>query len=362
MTAPATTKSFILQNSPLTACNFDLGSPDATFKLEAAKPIEALKENQVLVKILYLSNDPTQRPWIQKGANQDRMYAALVSEGDVMRSLGLGKVIESKSSKYTAGDYITGLLAWEEYVTVDESRIFNKIADTSIPLTMYLDVIGLTGLTAYVGLIDVGKVTKDDTVVISAASGATGSMCVQIAKHIIGCKRVIGISGGAEKCKYVESIGADAAVDYKDPNFKQNLQKAIGGVNTVDVYFDSVGGKILDLMLQIVKPFGRIVACGAIAGYNDLELLKISNWGQIITNRLTVTGFICSDLTDQFPKAIADISVALKAGKVKCDASSFTLVDLTDDKFSKIPETWSLLFSDKKGPGKLITKIANDDA
>ncbi|ODV78051.1 quinone oxidoreductase [Suhomyces tanzawaensis NRRL Y-17324] len=352
---PSESTCFILNEPPHRDVNFDLKDDKSTFKL-VKRSLRPLKEGEILIKTLYLSNDPTQRAWIQKGLNADRMYTAPVLKGDIMRSTGLGEVVESRHSKYRPGEVVSCDLKWADYSIIKQANIFNKVENTKVPLTWYLDVLGMTGLTAYFGLLDVAKLKATDTIVISAASGATGSMCVQIAKKVIGCKRVIGISGGADKCRYVESIGADVCVDYKDPKFYSNLKKALGEEKYADVFFDGVGGQILDAMLTLVKPFGKIIACGAIAGYNNIKGSSIVGWPQIVVMRLQVLGFIILDYQNQYELAIKDIVRWIGEGKIKVDKDSFSLVDLSNN-FEKIPETWGMLFSSQKGPGKLLTKL-----
>jgi NADPH-dependent curcumin reductase CurA len=354
--APTQTKTFIVNELPVKSVNYELGQEHSTFKL-VDQPLNPLKDGYVRVKTLYLSNDPTQRTWIQKGINPERMYVPPVGQGEPMRSLGMGQVIESKSSKYKDGDIVVCQLYWSQYCDLMERQIDSTVPDTSIPLPIYLSSLGMTGLTAYFGIRDIGQAKKGDTVVVSAASGATGSMVVQIAKAI-GC-HVIGISGGEEKCRYVESIGADACVNYKDANFKESMQKALGDKKFCDIFFDNVGGEILDTMLTLTKVQGTIVACGAISGYNDHTKMQIKNWGEIITNRLTVKGFIIIDHKHKYGTAVKEIAGWIKQGKVKAD-ESFNLVDLTgESKFTDIPTVWSTLFSDSKKPGKLLTKLAD---
>lgn len=348
-------RCFVLNKAPVKEVDFSEGE-NATFKL-VTKPLRPIENGEILIKTLFLSNDPTQRAWIQKGLKADRMYVDPVREGNVMRSSGLGKVVESKLAKYPEGTIVSCSLKWSDYAIVKEQDVFYPIVDTSVPLTLYLDLLGITGLTAYFGLTDVANLKASDVILVSAASGATGSTVVQIAKNVIGCKRVIGISGGPEKCKYVESIGADACVDYRDKDFARNLYKAAGG--KVDVFFDGVGGKILDLGMTLVKPHGQVLACGAITGYNDFSQGRVNNWGQIITQRLHVKGFLVLDYQDRYQEAMKYLVKWLKEGKIKSDEKTFTLVDLSrsSDDFKKIPESWGLLFSDKKGPGKLLTKL-----
>ncbi|KAJ9091506.1 hypothetical protein QFC19_009051 [Naganishia cerealis] len=355
--APTQTKTFIVNEQPIKNVNYELGQKHSTFKL-VDQTLQPLQDGHVRVKTLYLSNDPTQRSWIQKGINPERMYVPPVGQGEPMRSLGIGQVVESKSSTYKNGDLVICLLYWSQYCDIDEQQIDSKVPDASIPLPVYLSTLGMTGLTAYFGIREVAKAKKGDTVVVSAASGATGSMVVQIAKAI-GC-HVIGISGGEEKCRYVESIGADACVNYKDPAFRKNMVKALGDKKFCDVFFDNVGGDILDVMLALTKVNGTIVACGAIAGYNDHTKMQIRNWGEIIVNRLTVKGFIILDHKDKYGAAVKEIAGWIKEGKVKADESAFNLVDLTgESKFTEVPIVWGTLFSDNKKPGKLLTKLAD---
>lgn len=347
-----------MNKAPYQKVNFNLGEEDSTFKL-TKKPLPELKQGQVLVKTLILSNDPAQRAWIQRGLKADRMYVDPVLEGDIMRSAGIGQVIASKSSKYQRGDVLSCTLKWADYTVLSENQVFNKIYDTSIPLAHYLGILGMTGLTAYFGLTQVINLKKSDTIVISAASGATGSVCVQIAKNVIGCKKVIGISGGADKCEFVKSLGADYCIDYKKGNLYKDLKQALGEDKYCDVFFDGVGGSILDNVLNLVKPFGTIIACGAISGYNDVLKSRVLNWGQIITNRLTVKGFIILDYESQYDKGVKELATWIKQGKVKADDSTYTMIDLTKEQdFSKIPESWGILFGDNKGPGKLLTQLS----
>lgn len=354
--APTETRSIILNEQVDKDVVYELGKPNSTFKV-VKLPLDPLKDGQLLIKALYISNDPTQRSWIQKGVDPERMYTRLVAQGEQMRARGIAQIVESKSSNYKVGELVISELYWADYSVVDEKQVNRKV-DGTLPLPLYLSILGLTGLTAYFGLLDVGKAKKGDTVVISAASGATGSLAVQIAKAI-GCN-VIGITGSEEKSRYVKSIGADAAVNYKDPDFKGKLKEALGEKKYCDIYFDNVGGEILDTMLSLTKVEGTIVACGAISGYNDRSKLRIGNWTEIIANRLNVKGFIVIDFASRFGEGVAKISSWIKEGKVKADETSYSLYDLSEEsKFSEIPETWSLLFRDEKKPGKLLTKLAD---
>ena len=225
--SPKEAQTFFLNEAPITGVNYSLGEKHSTFKL-SKELIPELKKGQILVKTLYLSNDPSQRAYIQKGVDPERTYAQPVLPGQVMTALGLGEIVALNSDKYSEGQKVTCSLFWQDYCIVNESAVLNVIPDIGLPLTVFLDVLGLTGLTAYFGLLEVAKLKPSDTIIVSAALGATGSMCIQIAKNVIGCKKVIGISGSQEKCNFVESLGSDKCVNHNDKDFKNELKKALG--------------------------------------------------------------------------------------------------------------------------------------
>lgn len=354
-------KYFTLANPPVKAVDLDLQSPTSTFKLNnGSLDPSKLDEDKLLVKTIYLSNDPTQRAWIQKGVDPKRMYVPPVLEGDVMKSIGLVKVVlvGSKVSGYKVGDYATGWISWSDYSVISPALIWNKIEDPNVlPLTMYLDIIGLTGLTAYFGLKEIGQFKEGQSIIISAASGATGSLAIQIAKHVFKASKIIAITGSDDKCEFVKTLGADIAINYRNPAFLDLLEEALGE-DYVDCYFDLVGGQILDTCLKLIKPYGRVIACGAISGYNDKELMKVLNYSEIITNKLTVQGFIVGDFGAQFPEAVKILVENIKNGNIKTDNSTLSIQDASDD-FSKIPLFWNYLFTDEKPNGKLLTKVSD---
>lgn len=347
--------AFILNKAPKGEVTFELGLPESTFKL-VRNELGEINDGELLIKTIMLSNDASQRSWIQKGLDREQMYVEPVSEGQIMASNGVAEVIESKVKGYAPGDLISGDLGWADYKIIKAKDVMTRITNKSIPLSWNLDVVGITSLTAYFGLLDVAKLKATDTIVISGASGATGSMCVQIAKKIIGCKKVIGISGGSEKCKYVESIGADICVDYKDPNFYLNMKKALGEDKNCDVFFDGVGGKILDMMLTLTKHHGTVVACGSIAGYTDTRKAAVKAWGLITVRRIQVKGFIILDYAKQFNGAVKDILRWIEEGRITVNENTSQIVDLRGG-FERIPETWGILYSDQKLNGKLLTKL-----
>lgn len=285
----------------------------------------------------------------------ERLYTAPVNKGEVMRSYVIAEVIESNVASLKKGQLVMGSLGWTEYAVVGEKEVRPIAADekAGIRPTHFIGALGGPGLTAYYGLIDVAKATASDTIVVSGAAGATGSMVVQIAKHIVGCKRVIGIAGGAQKCKWVESLGADVCIDYKSPTFVSDLKKATEGF--VEVYFDNVGGDILDLMLTRIKRHGRIAACGAVATYNRMGESGIKNWFEIIVNRIEVKGFIVTDAIESGKAGpwIQELIKNVKEGKIQVGPETETVVRT---KFEDIPKTWTLLFKGGN-TGKLVTQI-----
>lgn len=344
--------SITLENPPIKEINLDWNKPDSTFKIEEQK-LKSLDEGDIRVKVLYLSNDPTQRTWISGNQNPARSYVPPVLKGEVVRSLGLAEVLESRSEKYAVGDRVVGLLGWADELVVSESVISSKV-DKSLAPELFLSSLGMTGLTAYFGLKNVGQLKEGQTVLISAASGATGSMAVQLAKHVFKAAKVIGIAGSDEKVEWVKSLGADYCANYKEEGWMKKLHQYIGE-DFVDVYFDNVGGEILDFALTHTKRYGHIIACGAIAGYNDNSKFAIKAWPEIIMNRLTVRGFIIFDFASEFPAAIGEISQAVKQGLIKA-SEGVSLVDVSGD-WKKVPQTWFKLFTDEKPKGKLITKL-----
>lgn len=351
---PTQTRQWIVSNPPKT--NVSLSGDNATFTLQTVDT-PSVNDGQVLVKLLYLSNDPAQRGWIQDGVDAERLYVPPVRQGDVMRALGVGEVIQSKAENVKEGQLVSYMANWTDYRVLEAKEVtpIQEDKEAGIKATHFIGTLGMTGLTAYYGLTSVAKATKEDTVVVSGAAGSTGSMVVQIAKNIIGCKRVIGIAGGEKKCKWVESIGADVCIDYKAADFEEQLWKATEGY--VEVYFDNVGGHILDLMLKRVKRYGRIAVCGSIATYNDPESTRLKNWFEVIANRIEIKGFIVLDafLQGKGQEMMGAIRTAVKEKKIQIEKQEETIVPT---KFEDIPKTWTMLF-EGGNQGKLVTELTN---
>lgn len=348
MSLPTTTRQWILTHKP-TGLPV-LSGPSQTFTLETHS-LPSLKPNQVLLKTLYISNDPAQRGWIDANVDPVRLYAPPVPVGVPMYARSVSEVLKSTADGFKVGEKVLASSGWAGCGVVDASALQKTQEIEGVGVTQYLGALGLTGLTALYGITEIAKASKDDAVVVSGAAGATGSMVVQIAKNVIGCKKVIGIAGGAEKCKWVESIGADICLDYKAPSFKDDLIKATDGF--VEVYFDNVGGEILDLMLTRVKRYGRIAACGAVAEYNKSDGHGIKNWNEIITNRIEIKGFIILDFLPKAQEATGELIKATKEGKIKVDSSNETVVETG---FEGVVETWMKLF-EGGNRGKLVTKL-----
>ncbi|KAK5691988.1 quinone oxidoreductase [Elasticomyces elasticus] len=345
------TRQWILAKKPTNLPIFE--GPDATFKL-VDKHLPELQDGEVLVKVTHLSNDPAQRGWISPDIKPERLYIAPVEVNQVMASGGLAEVVESRSKSFKKGDAVTGFVGWNELAILSD-----KAVQPAFPIlggkkhqTLHLGAFGLTGLTAYVGLLDVGRVTKDDVLVISGAAGATGSMAVQIAKNIIGVKRVVGIAGTDAKCRWVESLGADVCLNYKSSSFAEDLIAATPDYATA--YFDNVGGEILDLMITRLGRGGRIIACGAIADYNSVrsKTSGVKNWFEIIAMRLSVHGFVVLDFLAKAPEATKVLLRALEEGKLIVDGGE----QVVEAKFEDVPKIWVTLF-EGSNTGKLITKI-----
>ncbi|KAF6222873.1 hypothetical protein HO133_000924 [Letharia lupina] len=300
----------------------ELSGPNQTFTLETAS-LPSLNDDQVLVRSLYISNDPAQLP-----------------QDGIMRARSIAQVVESKSSNYSRGDKVLATTGWAEYSVQDavECQACEDIPGLSA--THYLGAFGLTGLTAYYGTKIIARVGREDTVVVSGAAGATGSMVVQIAKKMLGCKKVVDIAGSDDKAKWVESLGADVCLNYKKFCFKQDLVKATDGF--VEVYFDNVGGEILDLMLMRMKQGGRIAACGAITDYNRNEKqTTLKNWFEDFWAE------------GKGPQAVKEMVTAAKEGKIKVGEENETVVD---NKFEDVPKTWMSLL-EGANTGKLVTKL-----
>jgi NADPH-dependent curcumin reductase CurA len=278
------------------------------FRLESA-PVPKPKEGEVLVKNLWLSLDP----YMRGRMNDTKSYAAKQELGEVMIGGTVGEVIESKNPKFAAGDKVVGMLGWQQY-GVSNGAGLNKIDASRAPASAFLGVLGMPGVTAWVGLLDICQPKAGETVVVSAASGAVGSVVGQIAK-IKGC-RAVGIAGGKAKCDYVvKELGFDACVDYKAGRLDDDLKAA--APKGIDCYFENVGGEVLDAALRRMNPFSRIAVCGLISQYNVTQPYCVKNFASILTNRVKVQGFIVSDRMELWAKALPELIGWVASGKIK---------------------------------------------
>jgi len=279
------------------------------FKL-VESPAPSPKEGEVLVKNLWLSLDP----YMRGRMSQQKSYAKGVEIGEVMEGQTVGEVVESKHPGFASGDKVLARLGWQLYGCVPGGGEIVKVDGTRAPLSYYLGCLGMPGMTAYFGMKEIGQPKPGETVVVSAASGAVGSVVGQLAK-IAGC-RAVGIAGGKAKCDYVvNDLGLDACIDYKAGNLYRDLREACP--KGVDVHFENVGGETLDTMLRIMNPFSRIILCGLISDYNATEPYALKNIRSVLVNRIRMQGMIVFDWRDRYVEALKVLAGHLAQGKLK---------------------------------------------
>ena len=312
---------------------------DFSFSDEA---VPAIEDGQMLIKTLYLSLDPAMRGWMNEG----KSYIPPVGLGDVMRAGGVGEVVESNHPKFAPGDMVSGMINVQTWC-VSDGRGFTKVDPALAPLTTYLNVLGMPGMTAYFGLLESGQPKEGETVVVSGATGAVGASVGQVAR-IKGC-RVVGIAGGKEKCDYaVKELGFDACVDYKNQDVKKGLKEACP--NGIDVYFDNVGGEILDIVLTRINLKARIVICGAISQYNNTEPVKgPANYLSLLVNRARMEGIVVFDYAPRYKEGAMQMGQWLKEGKLVSK-------EHVEEGIDTFPETLGKLFRGENF-GKLVLKV-----
>jgi NADPH-dependent curcumin reductase len=311
------------------------------------EPVRDPAEGEVVVKNLYISLDPAMRGWMSDNKNS---YMPPIAIGEVVRALAVGRVVASKHPNFAVGDHVSGMLGVQEYAHSNGqglSKIDPHFARMA-PLPVFLGTLGMPGLTAYFGLLDVGQPKAGETVVVSGAAGAVGAVVGQIAK--IKGARVVGIAGGAEKCRYlVEELGFDAAIDYKSEDVAAALREHCP--KGIDVYFDNVGGDILDAVLTRLARDARIVICGAISQYNNTTPVKgPANYLALIVARACMKGIMVSDYYPRAMEALSAMGGWLASGKLK------TREDIVDG-LETFPETFQKLFTGENN-GKLVLKVA----
>jgi NADPH-dependent curcumin reductase CurA len=300
---------------------------------------------QFVVEVSHLSIDPAMRGWMNAGAS----YIPPVEVGAVMRAGAVGLVTASEHPGFAPGDDVYGTFGVQEYALSDGRGVVKIDTSVADPAT-YLGALGMPGLTAYFGLLDVGRIKAGDTVVVSGAGGAVGSVAGQIAK-IKGC-RVIGIAGGADKCRAVtEEFGFDAAIDYRTQDVRKALREhAPGGV---DVYFDNVGGQILDAVLTRLARGARVVICGAVSQYNETQVQGPANYLMLLVARATMAGMVIFDYEDRFPAAMAELAGWLQAGQL------VSREHVVRGGVSDFPDVLLMLF-DGANTGKLVLALDRD--
>ncbi len=316
---------------------------DSDFEL-VSEMLPKIDEGEILIENLYLSFDPTQRGWL----NDVPGYLPPVQIGEVIRSGGIGKVIDSKNPEYKIGDLTFGLIGWQTHCLTkpDAEDRFRVIPDL-LPIPTMLNVMGSTGITAYYGLIELGKPKTGEIVLVSGAAGATGSVAVQIAK-LKGC-HVIGIAGGKEKCDWLKNAGADDVIDYKNSDVHEELQKV--AKNGIDIYFDNVGGKILETVLEIININARILLCGGISSGYDATRPDDgpNNLFSLIFKRATMQGFLVLDYLPKSQKALEEIATWVLEGKLQHRED-------IQEGIENCPKTLNRLFTGEN-KGKQLLKI-----
>ncbi len=322
------------------------GEADASTWSLVTNPIPEIKEGEILVKQHYVSLDPAMRGWMNEG----KSYIEPMAIGSVMRAGSVGEVVAAKNHpNFKVGDYVSGFGGVQQYAVSDGTGLYT-VDPKLAPLPTYIGTLGMPGMTAYFGILEVGKIKEGDVVVVSGAAGAVGSIVGQIAK-IKGCT-VIGIAGGADKCKYiVEELGFDGAIDYKNEDVKSRLKEECP--KGLDVYFDNVGGEILEGALANLRMNARVVICGAISQYNNKTAIKgPSNYLSLLVNRATMQGMVVFDWANRYGEAAMAMGAWLAQGKLKSREAIY-------DGIENFPQTYKRLFSGEK-LGKLVLKVIED--
>ena len=319
------------------------GLPKASDWSYVEEPAPEPGEGEFRVQVEYISLDPAMRSWMNPG----RSYVPPVEIGEVMRAAGIGRVLDSRHPDFNVGDEVYGVFGVQRYAISDGTG--TRRVDTSLaPAPVYLGALGISGLTAYFGLLDVGRPEPGQTVVVSGAAGSVGSIVGQIAR-IKGC-RAVGIAGGPEKCAWlVEELGFDAAIDYRD----ENVKKALRGhaPDGIDVYFDNVGGEILDAALANLALRARVVICGAVSQYNaSAPMQGPANYMALLVKRARMEGFVVFDFAARYGEAAADLAAWIGDGRLKVKEH---VVRGTIDDF---PATLQMLFRGEN-VGKLVLEL-----
>jgi NADPH-dependent curcumin reductase CurA len=318
---------------------------ERTFEL-VEEPVPAIGEGEALVRTRWISLDPANRAWL----DDTPTYLPPVAIGDVMRASGVGEVVASNSPDYPVGRLVVGRTGWQDYAVASASAPMRAIAEVpGVSPSQFLGVLGTTGLTAHVGMLDIAKPKPGETVVVSAAAGAVGSVAGQLAK--IRGARVVGIAGGTEKCRLlVDVLGFDAAVDYKAPDWRDRLTAATP--DGIDVDFENVGGEVMEAVFARLNVRARVALCGLISTYNDAAPAISAgprNFGNLLIQRVHLEGFIVLDHLDRVPEVAAHLAELIAQGKL-------TAPETVVEGFEQLPAAINMLF-DGRNTGKLVVKL-----
>jgi NADPH-dependent curcumin reductase len=309
-------------------------------------PVEGPADGELLVEVEYVSVDPAMRTWMNAG----RSYVPAVELGEVMRAGGIGRVVESRHVNFAVGDQVYGVFGVQRYA-VSDGRGMTRVDTTLAPAPVHLGALGVSGLTAYFGLLDVGRPEPGQTVVVSGAAGSVGSIAGQIAR-IKGC-RAIGIAGGEEKCRWlVEDLGFEAAIDYKAADLREQLKAQ--APNGIDVFFDNVGGEALEAALARLARGARVVLCGAVSQYNATTAMRgPANYMQLLVARASMTGFVIFDYAHRYAEGVVQLAKWLGSGELR-SREQIIRGDVSD-----FPEILLALFRGEN-TGKLVLALDGD--
>jgi NADPH-dependent curcumin reductase CurA len=332
-------RRYLLRNRPTGRIAAD------TFEL-VEEPVPQIGEGEALVRTQWISLDPTNRAWI----NETPTYLPPVGIGEVMRAVGLGRVVSSKNDGYREGQLVVGMTGWQEWTVASDSMPLQPLPEVpGVSPSAHLGVLGATGLTAWVGLRDIGRPQPGETVIVSAAAGAVGSVAVQLAK--VAGARVVGVAGGAEKCALLtDRLGIDAAVDHRAADWHDQLVAATP--DGIDVDFENVGGQIMEAVFARLNLRARVALCGLISGYNaEAPPPGPRSFPNLLVRRATLQGFIVLDHLHRMPEAATEIGSLIRDGKL-------TPLETVVDGFEQLPSAINMLF-DGANTGKLVVRVAD---
>lgn len=331
-----------MKNKLVSLAKRPTGLPDKDIWNFEERDVPELEEGQILVKQHFISLDPAMRGWL----DDRKSYIPPVQVGDVMRAGSVGEVVDSTIEKFKVGDYVTGWGGVQEYALTDEAMWF-KVDPSIAPLSYYIGALGMPGMTAYFGINEVGAIKEGDVVLVSGAAGAVGSIVGQIAK-IKNCT-VVGIAGGPEKCAFLKNeLGFDAAIDYKNENVHAGIKEHCP--KGIDIYFDNVGGEILDHALANLRMHARVVICGAISQYNNRAAIEgPKNYLSLLVNRGRMEGMVVLDYASKYREAAMQMGMWIMEGKLLVKEDIYEGIE-------NFHETFLRLFSGDK-MGKLVLKV-----